>query len=188
MVKDQELLVQIRAGRQDHLDEIYRRYRGEFVIWAERRYSCTEADALDAFQDAVIIFYKNVISGKLERLTSSLKTYLFAIGKHRVLKLGHQSRREVATDWDEAPEPTDQLDLGIYDTIENQHQRKLVETGLARLGDKCRQILRLFYYDRYPIESIQSALGMSSPGAVRVQKKRCLDSLRQILTPSKSQE
>lgn len=188
MVNDQELLAQIRAGRQDRLDEIYRLYRGEFVVWAERRYSCSEADALDAFQDAVIIFYKNAVSGKLERLTSSLKTYLFAIGKHRVLKLGHKSRREVATDWEEAPEPTDQLDLGIYDTIENAHQRKVVDTGLAQLGEKCQKILRLFYYHRYPIESIQSALGMSSSGAVRVQKKRCLDTLRQILTPSKSKE
>ena len=188
MVKDQEILAQIRSGRYECLDELYRRFRAEFVIWAERRYSCSEADALDAFQDAVIIFYKNVVSGKLAVLSSSLKTYLFAIGKHRVLKLGHQSRREITTDWDEAPEPVDHLDLGIYQTIENEHQRKLVAGGLAQLGEKCREILRLFYYHRYPIESIQSTLGMSSPGAVRVQKKRCLDTLRHTLTPSKSKE
>lgn len=185
LTTDQQLLEQVQAGQYEVLSEVYRRYRGEFVVWAGRVYSCSETDAADCFQDAVIVFYKNVRNGRLTELTSSLKTYLFAIGKRLVSGQRRRQKREMTTDYDEWPLPGE-VDISLYDRIEDDHRRTTVESALERLGDPCRTILRLFYYHQYPIESIQSSLGMASPGAVRIKKMRCLEKLRSLIDPSKS--
>ena len=180
---DHELLRRLQAGEYELLNEVYRRYRGEFVEWAGRRYNCTEADAADGFQDAVIVLYKNVRSGRLTELSSSLKTYLFAIGKHLVFKQQQRLQREQPTDYDEFPLSGEELDLSVLRQFDADHARQVVTAAMAHLDEKCREILRLFYYHQYPIESIQTALGMSSAGAVRVKKMRCLDELKALLNP-----
>ena len=184
---DQELFEAIRDGRHELLDEVYARHRSAFVTYAQRSLYATEADAADCFQDAVIAFYKHVVSGRLTELTAELRTYLFAIAKRAVYRKNQQRKREVPSDPDAGiglgNDPSDQLDFSLLNRFDDDHRKAQLARGMQQLGDTCRQILTLFYYHRYPIESIQDSLGLSSPGATRIKKMRCLDKLKQFLTP-----
>ena len=177
---DQELFAAVRAGDYAALDQLYLQHRAAFVSYAGQRLYATEEDAVDSFQDAVIAFYKNAATGRLTELTCSLRTYLFAVGKRLVYRRNQQRHRETPTDHEagEGRDPADELDLSLLNRLENDEQREALALALSRLGDNCRQILHLFYYQRYPIESIQDTLGYSSPGAVRIKKMRCLETLR----------
>ncbi len=187
MSSDAELLDGLRGGDEKAVDRLYREYRDKFFQFAGSRYNCGEEDAADCFQDAVIVVYKNARAGKLDEMTASVQTYLFAVGKHLVLKKFRRTKREVVTDFEDRPEPTHGMDLTIYRQIDDDHRRETLARGLAGLGEKCQQILHLFFYERYSIESIQLRMGFSSPGAVRVKKHRCQEQLR-LLLGTKAQE
>ena len=186
--EDTELFEAIRAGRHELLDELYVRHRAAFLTYAQRQLYATEEDAADCFQDAVIAFYKNVVSGRLETLTCGIRTYLFAIAKRMVYRKNEKRHREVTSDpaagGGLGNDPAHEVDLSLLNRFEDDHRKALLTAGLERLGDTCRQVLTLFYYHRYPIESIQDALGLSSPGATRIKKMRCLDKLKQLLNPT----
>lgn len=179
---DEVLFDRIKGGQHDLIEQLYRQHRDAFVRYASQQLYANEEDAADCFQDAVIVFYKNVVSGKLVDLTCSIRTYLFAVGKRMVYKRNQQRQREAPADLDTDRNPSDELDLSLYDRIDDEHRRAVLLSGMNRLGETCRRILTLFYYHRYPIESIQTTLELSSPGAVRVKKMRCLDQLKQLIT------
>jgi RNA polymerase sigma factor (sigma-70 family) len=185
--EDLELFEALKAGRHERLDEVYTRYRSAFLVFARRDLYATEEDAADCFQESVIALYKNIVSGRMPELSSRLGTYLFGIGKRYVYRKNKQRFREVATDPDAGigigNQAGEDLDLSIFHRIEDEHQKAMLAAGFARLGDTCREILTLFYYHNYPIESIQDSLNLSSPGATRIKKMRCLDKLKQILIP-----
>lgn len=183
---DEALFAGIKEGNHQLLDQLYVQHREAFLTYAQRQLFATEADAADCFQDAVIAFYKNIVSGRLTEMTCTIRTYLFAIGKRLVYRRNQQRYREVPSDPDAGPgnDPASELDLSLLNRFEDDHRKALLTGALGKLGDTCRQILTLFYYHHYPIESIQNTLGLSSPGATRIKKMRCLDQLKKILTPT----
>lgn len=186
-IEDAELFAAIKQGRHELLDELYVRHREAFLNYAQRQLYATEDDAADCFQDAVIAFYKNIVSGRLVELTCGIRTYLFAIGKRLVYRKNQLRHREMPSDPDAGiglgNDPAGELDMSLLNRFEDDHRKALLAGALAKMGDTCRELLTLFYYHRYPIESIQNSLNLSSPGATRIKKMRCLDKLKQILTP-----
>ena len=166
-----DILSRLQSGDESALTVLYRQYRAPFVAWAMRHYACREADALDAFQDSVIIFYEQVASGRITSLHSSVQTYLFAIGKNRLT--GHyRSRSRVTTGIDTLArelatpptEPDDTLPL-LLDLIQG-------------LGEPCARILYWYYFLRFSMEAIAERLAYRSPDVAKTQKNRCLNRLR----------
>ena len=83
MNKESKLIEQLRSGDQELLVKIYAEYKIEFLAYTSR-FSISDEDAVDIYQDSMIVLYENILSGKLTTLTSSVKTYLFAIGKYKI--------------------------------------------------------------------------------------------------------
>jgi RNA polymerase sigma factor (sigma-70 family) len=180
-ITDESLFEQIKAGRHELLDTLYSNHRAAFIRYATQQLFANEEDAADCFQDAVIVFYKNVVSGRLTELTCSIRTYLFAVGKRIVYKRNTQRRREAPVDLEAGSNPSDELDLSIYERIDNDHLRENMLTAIGKLGETCQKILQLAFYHRYPIESIQNEMGFKTPGAVRIKKMRCLGELKKFI-------
>ena len=88
---DLETIRKIAEGDESVLNQIYQAHREEFVVWAQKSFRCSEDVAKDSYQVAFFIFYDNILTGKVTHLSSSIKTYLFGIGKH---KLFEQNRKE----------------------------------------------------------------------------------------------
>ncbi|MEM6297959.1 MAG: sigma-70 family RNA polymerase sigma factor [Bacteroidota bacterium] len=171
-----DFLQQIRRGNQGVLQDLYRDHREPFVRWAEHKYPCTQSQLLDIFQDAVIVFYRNVAQGKLTELNSSPKTYLFAIGKNLIYKsLRRESR------WEEIDETICEP-LEIEREYESMEQKQLLGKALGELGDSCQQILKMFYYRNFAMQAIKEQLGYKSEAVARTKKKRCLQYLRKIVS------
>src|ERR1043165_2038419 len=81
-MSENQILERIRLGGQSELGMVYEEYRSEFIQWITREFQCSTDDSKDIYQLTILIFYDNVMSGKLEHLVSSIKTYLFGIGKN----------------------------------------------------------------------------------------------------------
>ncbi|MCP9237039.1 RNA polymerase sigma factor [Lewinella sp. JB7] len=179
--EDQTLFESIKSGRYELIDQLYLDHRTAFVTYAKRQLYATEEDAADCFQDAVIAFYRNVVSGKLQVLTCSIRTYLFSIGKRLVYRRNHQRQREMPTDHEAGVNPADELDWSLIDRFEREHDRSRLKDAMDSLGEPCREILTLYYYHHYPIESIMQSVGLPSEGATRIKKMRCLNELKKLV-------
>jgi len=176
MDKDNSLIKQIKSGNKAALATVYKQYKKEFLLYA-KRFSLGEEELLDVYQDAVISLYENIVSGKLEKLSSSLKTYLFSIGKYQIY-----SRRKAPP----SPEALTEFELQLHE--EGEDERLSLEENIGRLqeayqdlGEKCQEVLRMFYYENLSITEIKVRLGYSSKDVVKSQKSRCLKQLKEIV-------
>jgi RNA polymerase sigma factor (sigma-70 family) len=176
-VPTQKMLEAIRKGNPHILQEVYLEHRQSFLEWAVRRFKCKEEDALDIYQETIIAFHENVSRGKLTQLNSSIRTYLFGIGKILIIKsFRTQNRTEPLPDWEQEDEESYYLE----EELELSEQQQLIRKALRQLGESCQKILQLFYYRRFSNEVIRQRLGYQSTDVVKSQKARCMRKLRKL--------
>lgn len=178
-----EVIERIRKGDQSVITAIYRQLRPEFLSWAAIRFKVDHEQIIDVFQEAVIVFYRNVARGKLKELNIAVKTYLFAIGKNLLLKTLRD--KKIQLDINELPVEALE-DWEFEQAYDESHRKQLLSNALDAMGEPCRQIILMFYYRDFSMEAIQEQLGYKSEAVARTQKKRCMQYLREILNTKKN--
>jgi RNA polymerase sigma factor (sigma-70 family) len=172
----QSLIEQIRTEGNRPLESVYHDHRTEFIQWARHQYRIDEDDAIEIFQQTVIALYENITQGKLMELTSSLKTYLFSIGKNKIMELKRYQERQVKADG---------LDLPESETPDQDHLHQAVKKSLDQLGEPCRSLLIDFYYNGTSMLKLAEIYGYRNEDTAKSQKYRCLKSLREIFNGMK---
>lgn len=176
------IIESIKSNDGEHeLRMIYRLYREEFLQLVFKKFGCTPEEGREIFQETVIIFYENIMSGRLTMLTSDVKTYLFGIGKNKTLE--RKRSREFLTVHDNLQD-TEHDSLGddllkmADETYETELER--VVNSLDQLGDPCRSILVHFYYHNRNMTQIAELLEYKNRDTVKTMKYKCLQKLRSI--------
>lgn len=175
-----EIINKIRNGDQQHLGLLYQEYREEFLHWIQREYRLTDDDSKDVYQVAILIFFDNVRMGKLEHLASSVKTYLFGIGKN----LAHDTLRKAGKQ-----KPIDRehwvferlAEEVTPDAEEELHVMEAVKHALEKLGQPCKRLIEMFYYDRKEMTALAELLDYKNAETAKTQKCKCMARLRKIV-------
>ena len=182
-MKEEHLIEALKNADTDVLRSIYVSNRAAFVNFA-RGFNLDRSEVLDIYQDAIIALRENAIHGKLDSLRSSIKTYLFSIGKYMIYtKLKEQKKvRPVGTfEVSNNPELVDYIPQTVPWTEE---KKKLLE-AFDTLGEQCKRVLTLFYYRGYTLEEIAKELDYNSTDVVKSQKSRCLRSIKDHISKTK---
>jgi len=159
------------------LDNVYVEYKSEFLSFS-KKYNISEEDINDIYQDSIIAFYENVVNGKLKELTSTIKTYIFSIGKYSIFNKLKKVNKTISLD----REHLENLDLRAIDYDFQPTQKSTqVKSAMEKLGDRCRKILVLFYYHSYSIEALMHELEYKNENVVRSHKSRCLKNLKDLI-------
>lgn len=158
---------------------IYRQNREVFLGWARNHTPFNEEDLADLFQECVIIFCQNVRRQKLTELTSSVRTYLFGIAKNLIQAKYRTNERLTFPGEENLVFPAD-FDKGAEAQIIENEEVERIKRAIAQLSEQCQQILKLTFYEQMKSANIATVLKYSSEEVVRVQRKRCLDKLRNI--------
>lgn len=180
MKENQITLEELRKGSDKVLKQVYEENRAKFLNFA-RRYSLSEDENIDIYQDAYIIFYNNIMSGKLESFTSSISTYLFGIGKNLIFDKMKKKKKTVHSQYDMAivgEEDEAVSTLEIEETGLTKEQ-KLLQKHFGTLGKQCQELLTYFYYRGYTIQEIMEAENYNSENVVKAAKSRCMKTLRE---------
>lgn len=135
----------------------------------------TEADGQDVFQDAVVLFERNIRQGKYNH-QSTLETYFFAIAKWHWVTLRRRQKPEVEFDAATYGEQVQPVDVKI---ISDDH-REVLHDALTMVGDKCKKIL-LFTGLSLSNEEIAREMGMSSPEMAKKEVFRCRERFRELI-------
>lgn len=138
----------------------------------------SRADAKDIYQEALIILYKKAMGNNFT-LTAKLSTYLFSVCRFLWLDEIKKRGKIPASELNEENDPG--LQEEISKEAEKEQKLQLAEKAIAQLGEKCREILLLFYIKRKSMSEIAGLLGYSSENTARNQKFKCLESARKKL-------
>lgn len=180
---DNGIIVEIQAGKEDALRRIYPLYLPDFKKWAKKYFKCTDDDLNDAYQEALVALYRNVLTGKLVELKASLKTYLFAIAYRQLYRQIHKNRH--IQQLSELPDAQFAHDTHFLQELIQQEayheQQTFLRQAINQLPETCQKILELFFYQNLSITQIKEAYSYASENSVSVQKSRCLKSLRDII-------
>lgn len=179
-MSDNELFESIKTGRVESIEHLYVKYRSTFLHWANKHFGANNPDIEDSWQEAVIAFFEQVKSGKLTTPPANLKTYLFAIGKHKLLNVYRESKNiELRTSFDHEME--DDFDRITHEESAWEQKLNGVQTAFAELSQKCREHLIKRYYLRHTLEEIQQSENLASVNVVSASISRCLKGLKQLI-------
>lgn len=137
----------------------------------------SKEDAQDILQEGLLAAYINVRTGKYQPgKTALFTTYLVQICKYKWLdhsKSAYSTRTARMSDIElaeSAPEPED-------DVLESRIRH--LSGLISQLGEQCRKILHLFYWEKQSIQKIASQLNME-PSSAKNQKYRCMKKLKEL--------
>lgn len=169
----------LKQGDKGILEKIYVENREGFLNFS-KKYNVEEYDAVDIYQDSIMVLRENAIQGKIDNLQSNISTYLFAIGKYKIFhNFRVQSKLDFQNGFDLLEENTE-LDVNLYETILTNEQ-KLLKKYYDQLGDRCKSVLNLFYYQGYNLDEIKEILNYSNKKVLKSQKSRCLKQLKNLI-------
>lgn len=133
----------------------------------------TRDQAKDVFQEAMIVVYKRVRSGKLE-LSCKFGTYLYAICKNiwiqerkKYLLRSEKLRQQPLMVND--PGPAD-------DPLLQSHLSELFNKHFGELSEDCQKILSMFF-NNFNVEEIRTAMNYKDVHHAADRKYRCKKSL-----------
>ncbi|QCK16638.1 RNA polymerase sigma factor [Mangrovivirga cuniculi] len=184
-MNDKEIISGIKSGNKTILKDLYLDNKNDFVGFAHK-YSSDDILIEDIFQDAIIVFYEKAISGKIDSLKCSLKTYLFSIGKYMIFDKNRKSVKEVQSD--DLQYVLDSQDYYLIDDLSTEEElspyQEMLYEHFKKLGEKCRKVLQAFYYKGQTIEEIMIEEGYENKNVVKSQKSRCLKALKEMINKS----
>lgn len=168
-----ELLLQkeLRLGNKKVLESFYVEHKTAFINYG-KGFNISEDSLLDTYQDAVISLFQNFEMKQLVLENSSVKTYLFGIGKYMILSELKQKKRPFI----EVDDHYEEVEL---DPPEETIESKKLSKGFESLGEKCKEILRLFYYRNLSISEIVNVSYYKDENTVKSYKSRCMKQLKE---------
>lgn len=176
---DAELIRACLDRRSGAWEELLRRYR-RLVYSIPLKFHISHEDAMEIFQSVWTDCYEQLPS---LRSTDRLQAWLVRITVRKCyrFKQRDKSRHEVAFANDPEQDPAWSEDP-FPDLIRRVHHEQLVRTAIAKLTDRCQQVIvALFFEDPTPSYALLAErLGLSG-NSIGFTRDRCLDCLGKIL-------
>lgn len=180
MYSDGELIAAIARGEQlnSAILFIYQRYAttiSSFIIAK----SGTAQDAEDIFQETVVTFI-DLIKNNKYRGEASIKTFLVAIARNIWLnELKKRERSDKRAAIFEEGRPSSELD--VSELIADREVKQQFHKVLTKLGEPCRKLLTLFYYEDLSMKDMLHHLPYENEQVVRNKKYKCLQQLTGLI-------
>ena len=178
---EQELYDGIARKDDRAFQYLYQQHRDPIFRLVQRN-SGTPEDALDLFQEGIVVLWTNISQGRFElRDEAKIATYLYTLCRNKwmsklrkkkiILPLDTQPQVEIADDAEE---------------LQAHHDRiRRIERQLEQLGESCQKLLTLFYYQKASLREIAERMGLTEKTAKNT-KYRCMLQLRTLATAKPS--
>ena len=154
------------------------------------RYSLSEDECADVFQDSLVILWKNINENKVDSkdLGLSSSTYFMTICRNKTMELLRSKSKYVTTPYEINPNKDhhnyqeDQVEriLSLEDARENVQKEKeaLVRDIVKNLPSPCNELLWGYYGDGHSMKMLAEMFNYASENAVKVTKHRCCEKFR----------
>lgn len=168
-MKDSEVVKKISEGDETAMDFLYKKHY-RMMINLIIKNNGTESEGQDVFQDALIVFWQKVRKNELT-LTSKISTYLYSICRNLWLKELDQKKKISF----EQKDGVDNL------TIEEDERNKIIHQCISDLGETCKKVLTLYYFDGLSMKDIAKELSFSNADTAKTKKYKCKQALDKLV-------
>lgn len=177
---DSELVTNIQSGLR--MDETLKAiYRSHFdsLIWYVMNNSGSRQDAEDVFQEVVVAFIDLVKKDKF-RGESTVKTFLFSLNRFTWLNELKRRGRSLARE-EKYEKGQEKVEMDASELIADREGKEEVVKLVGELGEACKKILLLFYYENLSMKEILETMHYENEQVVRNKKYKCLKQLEQMV-------
>ena len=173
-----DLAKKIIEGDMTALVSLYETNRRPVFSFIRRNHGTTD-DAEDMLQEALVILWQRIRSGKFEQ-RAKLETFVYATVRNLWLRQLAKKRREIADEFqDERHESADPTALEL---MMEDEKASLVKHALQKLSEPCRSLLIAFYWDELSMEQIAQKLGFANAQTAKSKKYQCKQALKKLLS------
>lgn len=174
--KHSDEIVAFQCGNGSAISKLYDTYCREFVSFACGSFNIDRDTATDIYQDSFIALYHNIQNGKLTNFSVSLKSYLFHIGKH---KLMNHCRNRSARHEEEMDDSL--LDIPYFESQDWQRKQEITYEAVLQMTEPCSTVLTLYYWEKQSMAEIARRMEYKSEQVAVNRKSLCMKKLKQHL-------
>ena len=172
---DQEILHAILKGKDTEvIESLY-----ATVLPKVKKHVCNNGgsldDAYDVFQEAIMVFYKVVVSNRFDHEKYNIHGFLHTICKNQWINL---VKKRINSQNRESKVEKDNPESTALEEIISIERKNAMNQLFDSLGDNCAEILTLFFHQQLSLKEIALKLGNMNEDAVKVKSHRC----RKLLT------
>jgi RNA polymerase sigma factor (sigma-70 family) len=141
------------------------------------QHSGSREDAEDVFQEAILVLLHRVRQPDF-KLTSSMKTYLYAIARNIWLKrLRDQKIRPVAY---EIHPSVISVEMTGDEPEGEQSNAEKVEGWLLKITRNCQAILKALFFYEVPMNQLMLKMGWKNKHTASNQKHKCIQQVKKV--------
>lgn len=138
-------------------------------------------DAIDIFQDAVVILCKHIKSGRYNT-NYEIDAFLYSVSRNLWINKAKRDLRQT-----ELPENYEEKEpYDFTDDIITHEKEKTIKQLIRELGKKCYELLSYALYQNLTGEEICKKMGFSTVNAVKTQKYKCKQKLIKMIETNPS--
>jgi len=171
--------------------ETYHKYKKSFLGFVRKNYGLSEDTTNDIYQDTMLAFHQNVLNGNANNLNVPLQTYLFAIGKNKVVDYFRRSNNEIKIErtLDIFSSEGERFNY-FYEKEDATVNRRnmIVYNAVSQMENPCKKLLFLFYWDKKSMKEIAEQMNYKSPDVAKQQSQRCKQKIKAYLTQKLKEE
>lgn len=136
-----------------------------------------DEDVEELHCDCIMIFIDKIRNGKYEYTGFDPATYAIEIARRRVFHYARKMARGKSSELDSIPEPAAESEWDILDQTEIMHR------NLAKMGEKCRQLITLRYLDNLKDKEVieQKMTSYTTVDALKNHRAKCMKKLTEMV-------
>lgn len=138
-----------------------------------RRNSGNKEDAFDVFQDALMIFYKQVIKNSFDP-KYKVFGYLYRVSINLWINKVKKDKKIQLVEEIMEPEPES---MEIKESLFTRKNENILQSLFSGIGEKCIELLTYSIYYNLLMEDIMIRMNFPSVSAVKMQQQRCKQKL-----------
>lgn len=168
-MKEEDAIKAILADKNSALSELYYQYRGLFLSIHN-----LEQDVLeDIYQESFIELCQNIKAGKFQQ-KSSLKSYLFGIGRNKISAYMGEKNMYVDESFIDVMSISEQA----YKEDSWNEKQERVFSLVLELKHPCNEVLKLYFWEEKSMREIAEAMGYGSEQVAKNRKLHCFRMLK----------
>lgn len=143
----------------------------------------SQQDAEDVFQETVLTFRDQVVAGTFLR-RAKISTFLMSIVRrkwyNRLRRSGYnegyvaEMKHLLEADQESIPDMADPV-------LMDEELIQKIDQLVLKIGEKCREVLRMRFWDQFSMEKIAEKLGYKNAQIAKNKHFRCIEELRALL-------
>jgi len=135
-------------------------------------------DAADVFQEALIILNRNLETSDF-KLTASFYTYLYSVCRFVWKDAQNKFSKKELQNFEKE-------EVECFQNVLEEKKYQLAEKSFLELGNRCQELLKLFYHKAMPFREIAKVMQFKSEKIAKNQKYKCLAKAKDIYKNNKT--